>query len=109
MADLSNTVQQIPGKVNIAMIDDNDLTFFVKWGIDITNYTFKARIIPSNGGEEIPMLVNITNPTEGEMYITITSSSILDMSPSTNKWYLDWTVNGLVRTVVAGALVIRPR
>jgi len=91
------------------MIDDNDLTFFVKWGIDITNYTFKARIIPSTGGAEIPMLVSVTNPTEGEMNITITSLSISAITPSTNKWYLDWTVNGLVRTVVAGALVLRPR
>jgi len=109
MTDIPNTIQQMPGEVNIKMIDDNDMTFFVKWEMDITNYQFLARIIPSNGEEEIPMLINITNPTEGEMNITITSSSISELSPSTNKWYLNWTVNGLVRTVITGALVLRPR
>jgi len=109
MTIIENTVQQMPGEVNIKMIDDNDFIFHAKWEIDITDYQFKARIIPSNGEEEIPMLVNVTNPQEGEMNITITSQSILDISPSTNRWYLDWTVNGLIRTVITGALVLRPR
>lgn len=109
MESTTESIKQLPAKVNIHMIDDNDMSFFVKWNMDITNYQFEANIIPSTGGAEIPMIVSITNALEGEMKITITALSVDEITPSTNRWYLNWTVDGLLRTVASGALVLRPR
>lgn len=102
-------ITQLPGEVNIEMTEDNDLIFAVAWDVDISTYTFTANIIPKSCENEIPMGITIINPTLGTMNVTISASSIVDLAPSTNKWYMNWTVGGLSRTVLAGALVLRSR
>ena len=104
-----NSISQLSGELNLEMIDDNDLTFSINWHMDFTDYSFEANIIPKNGEAEIPMTVEVMNVTEGIINVTITSASILELLPSTHKWYLNWTIGGLVRTVLSGALIIHPR
>jgi hypothetical protein len=101
---------QLPAEVNLEITDDNDLIFTVDWHMDISLYTFAANIIPAESEDEIAMTVTIVSAPVGTMTIKITRSSILDISPSTNRWYLNWTdSNGYVRTVLAGALVLRSK
>jgi hypothetical protein len=104
----TETISQLPGKLNLNMVDDNDLVFSLNWGMDITDYSFEANIV-SPQGEEIPMVITIINAPEGIMNVGITAASIADISPSTSRWYLDWTHDGFIRTVIAGNLVLYPR
>jgi len=106
---MTNYVTQLPGELNIEMTDDNDLVFAVKWDFDISTYTFSANIIPKACEDEIPMGITIVNAPLGMMNVTISASSIADIAPSTNQWYMNWTVDGLIRTVLAGALVLRSK
>jgi len=104
----TNYVSQMPGTVNLQMIDENDMTFSIDWNMDITDYTFEANIIPKDGSAEIPMDIDIINALEGKINITIEASSIEELEPSVHRWYLNWSVDGLIRTVISGALVLRP-
>lgn len=112
MADSTNYVSQLPGLLNLEMVDDNDLTFSIDWHLDITGYSFDANIVPKNCETEIPIEIEIIDEVAGKMNLTITRTSILSLSPSTNRWYLNWTTpspDSYVRTVLAGALVLRSR
>jgi len=102
-----NTISQMPEILNLNMVDDNDLVFSLDWGMDITDYSFEANIISKDG--LIPMTITIVDALNGLMNVAITSDSISEISPSTNRWYLDWTVDGYVRTVIHGTLVLYPR
>ena len=105
---MANYITQLPGELNLDMMDDNDLTFAISWGMDISNYAFEANIIAKGCDTEIPMGITITSPTEGKMNITISASSIAALPPSTNnRWYLNWILDGKVRTVLSGALILR--
>lgn len=113
MTNTTNYISQLPGELNIEMTDDNDLVFSIDWHMDLTDYEFDANIIPKDcEADEIPMTVEVTSLTGGKMNITVTTASILDLTPSTNKWYLNWTTpapESYVRTVLAGAFVLRSK
>lgn len=107
---MANTITQLAGELNLDMVDDNDLVFAIDWHMDITNYSFEANIIPKSCSTEIPMGIAITSASAGKMNVVISASSIADISPSVNRWYLNWTTpapDNYVRTVLAGALVLR--
>lgn len=104
-----DSISQLPGKLNLNMVDDNDLVFSLDWGMDITDYSFEGNIISPVDGTLIPMVITIVDPLEGTMNIGITADSIADISPSTTRWFLNWTYDGFVRTVIAGSLVMYPR
>lgn len=100
-------LEQLPGMVNIKMVDDNDFVFAIDWDIDITGYSWAAYIIPDNGDPEIPLGTEVINASDGTMNVIISSSSIADISPSINNWYLDWTTpapDNYVRTVLNGKI-----
>jgi hypothetical protein len=110
MTTSPNYVSQLPGELNLEMVDDNDLVFTIDWGMDITDYTFTANIIPDKCESEIPMVVSIISASAGKMNVTIQMASIVDIAPSTNKWYMNWTTSAsLVRTVLAGVLALRAK
>lgn len=105
----TNYLTQLPGELNLKMVDDNDFVFAVNWGMDITGYLWSANIVPESLEDEIAMGVVVTSASSGKMNIIISASSIADISPSTNDWYLNWTTpspDSYVRTVLSGKLVL---
>ncbi len=108
----NNYIQQLPGTLNLEMVDDNDLVFSVDWNIDITGYQFDANIIPKNSDAEIPITVDVIDASTGKMNVVITAASLLDLQPDVHKWYMNWTTpapESLLRTVLAGVLVLRTK
>ena len=104
-----SNIEQLAAELNLKMVDDNDLVFAIDWNMDITGYSWEANIIPDKIEDEIPMTVTVTNASSGLMNIAISASSIIDISPSTNDWYLNWTTpspDNYVRTVLAGKLIL---
>jgi len=112
MTDSTNYITQLPGELNINMVDDNDLVFSVNWNMDINNYVFTGSIIPEDGTAEIPMVVDIIDPDLGLINVTVTVASILNLLPGVHSWYLDWTTpapDNFVRTVLAGVFALRAK
>ena len=112
MTDSTNYITQLPGEVNIEMVDDNDLVFAVNWNMDLTDYSFDAYINPKDGSDEIAIDVDVTNPTLGLMNITIPETAVEDLLPAVHGWYLNWTTpapDNYVRTVLAGSLALRSK
>lgn len=106
---MTGTLSQLPGELNLEMVDDNDLVFIINWNTDLTDYSFEANIVPKACEDEIEMIVTPIDLAVGTISVAITAESIADLSPSTNRWYLNWEINGYIRTVIAGSLVIRSR
>ena len=105
----TGVLEQLPGMVNIKMVDDNDLVFGVDWDIDITGYLWEAYIIPEDGSDEIGLGTEVTSASAGKMNVIISASSIADISPSVNNWYLNWTTpapDSYVRTVLNGKIAL---
>jgi hypothetical protein len=112
MTNSTNYVQQLPGTLNLEMVDDNDLVFSLNWNMDITDYVFEANIVPKNCETEIPMTVEIIDEVAGKVNVIITATSLADITPNTHSWYMNWTTPApeeYIRTVLAGALVLRSR
>lgn len=105
-------ITQLPGELNIEMTEDNDLVFAINWDKDLTDYTFTANIVPKSCDTEIPMGIQITSASSGTMNVVISASSIADIVPSTNRWYMNWETpspESYLRTVLAGAFVVRSK
>lgn len=103
----TNYITQLPGTLNIEMTTENDLVFTITWSFDISTYTFTAFIIPKGAEDEIAM--SVTNTDDYTATVTITATSIADLAPSINSWYMDWTKDTLTRTVLAGSFVLRAK
>jgi hypothetical protein len=111
----SDYITQLPGELNIDMVCDNDLVFTIDWGFDVSAYTFEANIIPkdcTDDTDEISIAVDTSRAATGIIELTITETSIDDLVPSINSWYLNWTTpspDNYIRTILAGALVLRSK
>ena len=109
MTDSTSYITQLPGELNIEMVDDNDLVFAINWNMNIAGYSFDANIIPKDGSAEIPMTVDVMDEALGLINVTITLASITALPAANHKWYLNWTMpapDNFVRTVLAGVLVL---
>lgn len=100
-----DTISQLPGKLNLYIVEDNDLVFSLNWGIDITDYSFSGNIVLEDGTLE-PLGITIINASEGLMNVAVVSE---DIAPDTYRWYLDWELDGNIRTVISGSLIIYPK
>lgn len=112
MTNSTNYVSQVPGQLNLEMVDDNDLVFAIDWHMDITDYQFDANIVPKNCETEIPMTVTVVDEVAGTMNVAVTAASLADIQPATHNWYMNWTTpapDNYIRTVLAGVLVLRSR
>lgn len=70
---------------------------------DLTDYVFEAGII----SPEIDFVVSNDNPTTGKIIILISASSTLDLNVNQSyPWYLNFTVDSKVRTLLKGAIRI---
>jgi len=109
MTDSTSYITQLPGELNIEMVDDNDLVFATNWNMDLTDYIFDAYIIPKDGSDEIAIDVDVVNPTLGLVNITIPETAVADLLPGVHSWYLNWTMpapDNYIRTVLAGVLAL---
>jgi hypothetical protein len=109
---INNYVIQVPGELNIEMVDDNDLVFSIDWGIDLTGYIFNAYIIPNDGSDEIAISVVVYSYSLGQMNVIIPETALVSLLPGVHSWYMNWTTpapDNYIQTILAGVLALRPK
>ena len=104
---MSNTLEQIPGRLNIIARVGDDLahTFVVKDSagdvIDMTGYTFESKV-DIEGASSVSYTVDDTDFATGIIVLTMTDTLSGGIAEGEHKWYLERTNAGSERGWLAG-------
>lgn len=93
---------QIPGLLNITAARSDDFLFFLEFNIDLTGYSFSSKIITAATNTPILMTVNNVDLSEGKISIALDVAKMSKLALAVHHWYLDWSVSGTTRRVLAG-------
>ena len=85
---------QIPGLLDITATHSDDFSFSLDFDIDLTGYSFSAKVITAASNTPISMTVDDIDLTNGKINISLSASAMskLAVTPTTHHWYLDWSV-----------------
>ncbi len=101
-------LKQQCGVLNISIYKDNTRNVELDWNIDLTLYTFSAKVVNASTGAlivEIPVVV--VDLALGKITLEIDDAVALATPVGTYKWDLNWVdPDGFKRTVLAGAYVV---
>jgi len=105
---MAEIINQLPAKVDVYMVDDDDLVLNITLGIDVTGYTFSAGVIVDDT-TTVSMTVTTVTASTGVIKAVLASTSIdTEVVPGTYTWYLKWTdASGYIRTIIAGNFFLR--
>lgn len=102
MADFT----QIPGELNIITARDDDFLFFLDFDIDLTGYSFVSKIITAVTNTPISMTVDNVDLADGKISIALDATKMSKLALAEHHWYLDWSVSGKTRRVLAGTFTL---
>ena len=97
---------QIPGLLNITAAHDDDFLFFVTFDIDLTGYSFVSKIITAVTNTPISMTVTPVDLANGQISIALDTTKMSKLAIDEHHWYLDWSVSGKARRVLAGTFTV---
>jgi hypothetical protein len=97
---------QIPGLLNITTARSDDFLFFLEFNIDLTGYSFSSKIITAVTNTPISMTVADVDLSEGQISIALDATKISKLALMVHHWYLDWSVSGTTRRVLAGTFTV---
>jgi len=83
---------QIPGQLNITATQSDDFSFSLDFDIDLTGYSFSAKVITAVSNTPISMTVGEVDLTEGQITITLEAAKMSKLATTVHHWYLDWSV-----------------
>lgn len=101
-------INQLPAKVDVYMVDDDDLVLNITLGIDVTDYTFESGVIIDDA-TTINLTVTTITAATGVIKAVLAHADIdTEADPGTYVWYLKWTdADGYIRTIIAGNFFLR--
>lgn len=98
---MTETFEQIPGKLDIEVGMGDDLAFLLDFDIPLTGYTFQAFV------DTIAMTVTNTDLAAGKITLSLTDAQITALGTELHTWHLTWTLNGISRRILSGAFIVR--
>ena len=99
-------LNQIPADLDITISVDDGFSYLFDSDINLTGYTFVAKV-QASGGTETTITVTNTDLTNGQITLSLTTAQITAIGEGAHNWYLTWTVGGLPRRAVAGDFIIK--
>lgn len=101
-------IEQLPGELNITVAQGDDFSLALDFDIDLTGYTFVAKVKMSADEELIAMSVTETDLSAGQITLVLTDTQTAEIVVATHKWFLVWTTSGtsLIRNVLAGNFIV---
>ena len=97
---------QIPGKLNVTATHGDDFLFNLDFDISLTGYTFSAQVVSVSTNTLAPLTVTNTDLSAGQIQISLAKATLSGLANAKHHWYLDWTVGGKTRRVLAGVFEI---
>lgn len=95
----------VPGGLDIQGVVGDDFSLLFDFNIDLTGYTFDARVIFQNAPRNTyeAFTITETNLSEGRITLSLTDTQTKNLGPLANaKWYISWFVGSNTRTVISG-------
>ena len=95
--------KQEPAKLDLTATHNDDFDFNLDFNIDLTGYTFSAQVVTVSTNVLVPMTVTEVDLGLGQIALGI-DTAVLATLETSNKhhWYLQWTVGGKPRKILAG-------
>lgn len=116
------TFTQLPGTLDISMIQGDEIEVDLDFDRDLTGYTFSNSIyveavlsggggggfVSTVGSVATSFAISIVNLSTGRINIGLSEIQTAALSPSINyRWFLRWVAPGLVtRTVLSGTMTV---
>ena len=116
------TFTQLPGTLDITMIQGDEIEVDLDFDRDLTAYTFSNSIyveavlsggggggfVSTVGSVATSFAISIVNLSTGRINIGLSEIQTAALSPSINyRWFLRWVAPGLVtRTVLSGTMTV---
>ena len=98
-------VTQVPGALDIKIAQGDDLSILLDFDIDLTGYTFEAKVDETDAGTTVITVVE-TDLSAGQITLTMTDTLSAAIEITTDRtphqWYLDRTNAGSQRRYLAG-------
>ncbi len=96
---------QVPGELDIKIAQGDDLSILLDFDIDLTGYTFEAKVDETDAGNTVITVVD-TDLSAGQITLTMTDtlSGVIEITKerTPHNWYLDRTNAGSQRRYLAG-------
>lgn len=104
---------QLPGELNIKVVDGNDLSFKTDWATDTSLYTFSAWIQPiGTVSTIIPFTISVIDAFLGTYTISVSKTALAALPLNReHRWRMDrlTTSSAIVRTVLAGTFTVEDK
>jgi len=98
---------QTPAELNLTATHNDDFDFNLDFNIDLTGYTFSAKVVTVSTKVLVPMTVTQTDLGLGKIALGIDTLALAALETSNrHHWYLEWTVGGKPRKILAGLFKI---
>lgn len=102
------TVDTLPGRLNLALIQGDELGQLLDFSVNLTGYTFYAAVFSTvTGSEVVGLTVADVNLAAGQVNVSLTETQTAALAAGSYSWRLSWTAPGSVkRTAIEGVLEV---
>jgi hypothetical protein len=97
---------QIPGLLNIVATHDDDFEFNLDFDINLSGYTFSAKIISISTNTPVSLSISPVDLSLGKITISLDKTAISALAVAQHHWYFDWVYGGKTRRILAGTFSI---
>jgi len=98
---MATEVEIVPGRLDIKLVQGDDMLVPLDWDINITGYTFEA-IIRLLDGSTKDISINVIDLSAGQHSLSITGEVSATIPYGKHDWYLRRTDAGLQRKYLSG-------
>jgi len=98
---MATEVEIVPGRLDIKLVQGDDMLVPLDWDINISTYTFEAIIIMLDGSTQA-ITINTIDLAAGQHSLSITDIESAAIPLGKHDWYLRRTDAGLQRKYLSG-------
>jgi len=99
-------IRQSPARVNIILNKRNSLSLVMDWNIDLSSYTFEAKIYNQDKSIDESFTITNVNLSLGQITISLTKEQGLLLEEGIYEWWLDFITSTTRITMLAGNATI---
>ena len=102
-------ILQLPGIVNVSIIQGDAFTLALNFGMDLTGYTFESHVSLTDE-TEVEITVDETDLLTGSIALKLSAANSATIEPDKHFWCFVWTPPGSppqTRTILSGDFTVK--
>lgn len=99
----------VPGALNLNGVVGDDFSVLLDFSVDLSGYTFDARVLLDNNpyGRYQQITITNTNLALGRITLSLSDAQTRLLGPISNKkWFISWSQGADIRTVLSGGFTL---